>query len=282
MKRILIGIGLLAASGLASATHAPASSSASLASMDVTGSITVSPEGFVSGYKLNRPEKLPPYVVQLLNRSIPRWRFKPNRRDGHPVIIKTRMSIRLVARPAPGHKYSIGIDQTNFGTPGTRDRQQVRFKGKVKPPLYPLEPRMDHVNGTVYVLARINRKGAVVKAAVEEVDLGMRAAPNLMTRWRRDFARATLKVVRHWTFSVPTEGKQASMKSWTVFIPVQYDFSYERHLDTYGKWRPYIPGPPQYIPWIQDGKLAAHARPPLGDQPQMLGAGMQRIDTPKS
>jgi hypothetical protein len=281
MQRTLIAIGLLATTVPAWSAHVPEPAPQVLASMIVKGSITVSPQGYVTGYRLNRPGRLPPYVVKLLNRAIPKWRFAPNVHHGQPIIVKTRMSIRMVAKPLPNHQYSIAIDQANFGVPGAKRNLQVRFKGKEKHPAYPVEPRMNHVGGTVYVLARINREGHVTKAAVKQVDLDVRTSPNVMTAWRRDFARTTLRAVRRWTFAIPSKGKQASKTDWTVIIPVQYSMAYYSHMDTYGKWHPYIPGPTHYIPWMQDSKLAAHTRPPLGDEPQMLGVGIKMINTPQ-
>lgn len=282
MKRILIAFGLLATTVPAWSTHAPDSASQVLASMIVKGSITVSPQGYVIGYKLDRPGQLPSYVVNLLNRAIPKWRFKPNMDHGQPVIAKTGMFIRMVAKPLPNHQYSVAIDQANFGVPGAKRDQQVRFKGKQNNVTYPLEPRMNRVGGTVYVLARINREGHVTKAAIKQVDLDVLTSPNLMTRWRKDFARTTIQAARDWIFAIPTKGKLASKTEWTVTIPVHYSMGSSSGMDTYGKWHPYIPGPTHYIPWMQDSKLAAHAQLPLGNEPQTLGAGMKLINAPQS
>lgn len=189
MKRSLVALGVSILASSAWASHANENMSAVQDSMDVNGTITVSPTGNVISYKLDRPGKLPGYIVQLLNRAIPKWRFYPNLRNGHPFIAKASMDIRLVAKPLSNGKVSIRVDQTTFGTGHEKDDYQIRFKGNSTPAPYPREEQMEGASGVAYVVLMIDRHGQVSKAAVEEVDLETKGPANLMVRWRRDFAR---------------------------------------------------------------------------------------------
>jgi hypothetical protein len=286
MKRILFTIGLIALAGPAWSANTSNHAAAIRASMDVSGTITVSARGYVKGYKLDQPGKLPDYVVRLLNRSIPAWRFQPNVRHGKPVNVKAHMDVRLLATPLANKKVSISIDQTTFATVHGKDDQQIQFKKQKHPPKFPWELVRQGVSGTVFLLLRINRKGRVSKAAVEQVNLATRGAPKLMTRWRRAFARSALDAARRWRFAYPTAGKLASADHCDVEVPVQYR-THSGPIMTdaryaYGAWQPYIPGPRHYIPWEQHNKMADHAAPPVGSGIHMVGTGLHRIDNAKS
>jgi TonB family protein len=284
MKRHITWIGLCLLAGTAGASSSPQQAVPVRYSMDVSGTITVSARGFVKAYRLERPGKLPGYVVQLLNRSIPAWTFQPNLRDGKPVDVKARMDIRLLATPLPNRKISVRIDQTTFGTGYENDDQTIHYKQKIKPPPYPWNLDAQHVTGTVFLLLRINRQGHVAKAAVEQVDLGTRGSSNRMTRWRRAFARSALKAAHNWQFTFPTKGKYASADHWDVVIPMVFNILQpgttpaQMLRTTYGKWLPYIPGPVRYIPWQRHPRMAARAAPPAGTGIHMVGSGLRRID----
>ena len=284
MKRILITLGLALLTSPAWATHTSGNASAEQASMDVNGSITVSPRGNVIGYKLDQPGKLPAFVVNMLNQAIPKWQFYPNLHNGHAFIVKASMDIRLVAKPLANGKYSISIDQTTFGNGHEKDDYQIRYKGKLTPPLYPPEAGFYHASGTAFVVLLINRRGLVAKAAVAEVDLETRGPPNLMVRWRREFAESALKAARKWQFLVPTEGIFASRDHWVVEIPVDFRIRGShgaKYAYAYGKWRAYLPGPSQDIKWAPSLDSST-AKPPAGDNLQIAGSGLQRIHKPKS
>ncbi len=287
MKRILFTIGWFALAGPAWSAHTSSHAAVVQASMDVSGSITVSASGYVKAFKLGQPGKLPDYVVRLLNRAIPAWKFQPNVLHGKPVNVKAHMDIRLLATPLANKKVSISIDQTTFGTNDEKDDTQIRYMDKPTPPAYPMDLARQDVTGTVFLLLRIDHKGRVSKAAVEQVNLSTRGGPNLMARWRKQFAASALQAARKWRFTIPTEGKSASAHHWEAQVPVQYMIhpgptagSNDRYA--YGKWQPFIPGPRHYIPWVQNKEMAAHAALPVGSGIHMVGSGLHRIDNTKS
>lgn len=107
------------------------------ASMVVTGSIEVEPDGSVSGYKLDKPEKLPPGVVDLVAKTVPAWRFEPVVVNSNAVAARAKMSVLVFARQLAPERYEIGIRSANFGdenAPG----ESVTAK-KMDPPRYPCE-----------------------------------------------------------------------------------------------------------------------------------------------
>lgn len=286
MKRIVAIIVFALLASLCLAAQASPTDTRVQASMDVHGTITVSPRGNVIGYKLDRPDRLPAYVVEMLNRAIPAWRFYPNLRNGHPFIARAAMHIRLVAKPQPNGKYAVSIDQTTFGSRHAKDATQIQYKDHGnKPPSYPLDASRYGVNANVYLIADINRQELVTKAAVTEVDLRTRGSPNTMERWRRDFASSALRAVRQWQFRVPSEGIFAGMDHWIVQIPIDYQMIHNRDTKAnahYGKWEVYIPGTYHTVAWAQDKKTSAHDRPPAGATLQIAGSGLHRITKPGS
>ncbi len=225
------------------------------ASMMVSGSIAVSAKGRVIGYTLDQKDKLPASVTQLLARNISRWRFEPVLRHGSPVSAKARMYLRITARPQGKNRYALSISGTRFGS--NDSNRSVRYNGRPKAPFYPILERQDRVSGTVYLVIRVNRLGRVDKIATEQVDLYTRGPYMLMKRWRDDLATSAEKTASQWTFKLPTQGKDADKTHWTVKTPVTFSIArYARHLKAYGHWHLYIPGPRNFIPWVDATQLA--------------------------
>src|SRR6185437_14739483 len=56
--------------------HPNAASKRVQASMLVTGTIEVAPDGSVAQYALDHPDELPPAVKGLLAKAIPSWKFE--------------------------------------------------------------------------------------------------------------------------------------------------------------------------------------------------------------
>ena len=191
------------------------------------------------------------------------------------------MDIRLVAKPQANGKYAVSIDQTTFGSGYEKDATQIGYKSHHnKPPSYPLDAQWSGAKAIVYLVASINRQGLVSKAAVTEVDLRTRGAPNIMVRWRREFARSALQAVRQWQFRVPTEGIFAALGHWVVEIPIAYRIT--RDPDSwesthYGKWIVYIPGPYHKVAWAHGMNTSTHGRPPAGASLEIAGSGLRRI-----
>lgn len=270
MKHWLISLFCVLLSGAALAAGPAAVRKRVQASMLLTGTIMVAPDGSVSGYTIDKAEKLPPMVTGLMAESIPRWKFEPTLLDGKPVAAKAKMSLRFVAKPVGDDKYSVGISSTQFGqnVPG----ESITYKDRVAPIYPPLAVR-SRVSGTVYLLLRVGRQGQVQDAVAEQVNLVVVDSDEEMERWRKMLANSALAAARKWTFNLPTSGEHMNDKYWVARVPVAYGLvSGGLQADDYGKWQPYVPGPKQPVPWIDDQRLLS------GGADALPGEGLHQLE----
>ncbi len=244
----LVGI-LVALVGLATTAVADNVRKTAEGSMLVTGSVEVNPDGTLHGYSLDQAEKLPPEVVGVIGKSIATWEFKLSgaARD----VVKAKMNLRVVAKPAGNGKYLVGVAGSSFGDTG-ENTPSITAKDRIQP-TYPRMAMESRVSGTVYLLLRVGRDGTVEDAIAEQVNLEQYATPLVMEKLRNAFAKASLDAARHWTYNVPTTGATANDPYWVVRVPVNYYLNFNgsdivKH--SYGQWDAYIPGPRQTAPWI--------------------------------
>ena len=276
MKRLLLLLLLCGwLTGTALADGARSTTAPVEASMLVTGTIVVAPDGSVSSYAVDHPEKLPSGVLEIIGNTLPRWKFKPVLHDGQAVMAKATMSLRIVARELTGKNFAVSVQSASFGTeaPG----ESITFISRLQPK-YPHDAVANRVAGTVYLLLKVGRQGRVIDAAAEQVNLRVIGPPELMKRWRDDLAKASLSTARKWTFKLPTSGAQVDYPYWYVRIPINFTLSPGGHPwnEEYGHWMGYVPGPREVIPWLDQTHLAlgsADAVPDGGIEP--LGSGLQ-------
>lgn len=253
------------------------------ASMLVTGTVHIAPNGNVTSYSLDQPTKLPPAIKSLIAKVVPVWTFVPVLRDGKRMPGVSRMHLRVVAKPVPDNKYALSVAGTWFGTAHTDTAVRIRFANR-HAPTYPLNARRAHMEGTVYLLIRVNRQGRAEKVAAEQVNLRELDSSYAMKRFRHEFALATERAARDWTFTLPTSGPQAAADHWDVQIPVSFTISNRRHAPppklAYGKWQTYVPGP-QHIPaWEDSGKQPAGGIDALPDNTLIAVQQTRQLKTP--
>lgn len=256
-------MGTVAVAALLVASVSAAQQPKVYASMVVTGTIGIQTDGSVSGYTLDKAEKLPPAALTALSRAIPDWKFEPVLRDGKAVEAKSYMSVRLVAKPIDGG-YSIGVSGAHFGKSQTAKKKQdntdIAYAKKHRgAPKYPVKAVARGVMGTVYLVVQVGRDGKVRHVAAEQVDLSVKGPSGMMKEGRQELAQSSMDWAKHLTFTVPTKGPEANQNHWEVRIPVTYrinvpDFVPGRHKHKwdYGQWQAYIPGPKHYIPWLSN------------------------------
>lgn len=220
------------------------------ASMLVTGWIEVAPDGSVRDYTVDRPEKIPPIVTDLIKKSVPGWKFHFD--EPVDAVQRTKMSLRIKATPVDDKHDSIAISGATFGDGGEAPTDHVSYKDR-QPPRYPLDAIASRVSGTVYLIMRVNRQGEVQDVAAEQVNLGVYGREAEMRRFRTMLANAATEAAKKWTYHLPTTGKHLSDPYWDVIVPVQFDLHVygAPEQDTYGKWEPYIPGPRESVPWLK-------------------------------
>lgn len=252
MKRLLLGIGCLLLTGMALAADRPAREQAE-ASMLVDGMLGVTPEGTVLAYSLDRQEKLPPEVVQIIAKTVPRWTFDPVRVDGKPVAAKSRMHLRVVASPNGEGGYQIAVRSAYFGERST----SIKLRRQRAIPRYPAAAIHHRIEGAVYLWLRLDRKGRVAGAAVQQVNLGAVGRPGVLKEYREVFAQSALKAAPTWSYTAaaPTDPEYRLVR-----VPVVYSMTTARGgtpPNDYGQWKAYVPGPTKPIPWSNhdDDKL---------------------------
>lgn len=148
MKRLLLGLFCVLLSGATLAAGPNAVRKRAQASMLVTGSVEVAPDGSVRGYAIDQPDQLPPVVVDLIRKNVPTWTFVPVLVDGRPVAAKAKMSLRMVAKRIDDQHESIGITGAQFGQKDADAAEDISYKNHPSPQ-YPGLSLRAHVSGTV-------------------------------------------------------------------------------------------------------------------------------------
>lgn len=225
------------------------------ASMLVTGHVLLEEDGSVVGWEIDRPEKLPPAVVELIERSAPAWKFEPVLIDGQPRRVRARMSLRMVANQQEGGDYQVTIRSGYFGEEALKPEERLERAGtsqvqsiQMRPPAYPKPAVKMGVQGTVYVILRINRQGLVDDALAEQVNLKTVGNEMQMRHMREMLTKPTLLAAQKWTFQIPTTGESAGNEYWLVRVPIDYELG-GKAGPRYGQWDAYIPGPRHRASW---------------------------------
>ena len=274
MLRLILALVLISAPFAAAAQSEREIRAQAQASMLVTGTIDIEPDGSVSAYVLDHKEKLPPFVADVVDKAVPGWHFEPVIVDGTSVPARSRMTLRLVAAPATDEGIEVRISSASFGAYDEEDTGSVRAVSR-PPPRYPSTALRLYTSGTVYLALKIGREGEVLDVAVEQVNLRSAANGTWSDRLRTLFSEAAIKAAREWVFLPPSTGDQAAAPYWTITTSTAFVMQGEAH-DEYGRWIGYIPGPRQTAPWLQkvdrdggdalaDGTIRQH-----GAGPQLL------------
>lgn len=232
-------------------------------SMLVKGEIETDAEGGVGSVTVDRPDEFPAGLVDYVKQQVSEWKFEPVLVAGAPVRARSSMSLLIVAKKLANEDVSIGIRNASFGST-TRKAGEILSVLSMQPPVYPGAMKGKGVAGTVYVLLKIGRDGAVQDAAVEKVNLRVLGKEHAMQSWRASLSDAALKAARGWTFVVPTKGDLADDRFWSGWVPVNFELvnAEGEPVDArgntvaggYGKWKIYVRGPSQPIPWLAEGQ----------------------------
>lgn len=233
------------------------------ASMVLTGTITVSPDGAVKTWTLRDEAAIPPGVVQIVRRTIDGWRFVPILENGKPVTAKTGMAVRVVADMVDDSHATIRVAGATFGCDAYQVRALLHDACKPgttvtaapdgrPPPTYPTKALRFGMGGEVYLDIEVGRDGRVTRVAARQVNLSNRIVlvrPEVM---RHVFAENAEQAAKRWRFQVPTIGPEAVRDHWVVRVEVNYSLDEDKPPPSYGKWRAYIPGPVHDNSWAGD------------------------------
>jgi hypothetical protein len=243
-----------------------------VASMLVTGSVEFSPDGYMHRYVLDGQDKLPPIVLQVIRESMPSWTVQFDNKPTAPA--EASMTLRMLARPLGNGHTEVSIVDTDLDWHDD-DGESPRIKTPPATATYPSLENSLNVSGTAYVVAQLDPQGRVAHATAEQVNLDVVDSSEMMERFRRHFAAAAVRAVKHWRFtlSAPTAGKNdAGMDMpWLVRVPVRF-LIHDRDREKPGQWHAYIPGPRMPVPWIRDPERLA------GSADVVVPGGLQLLE----
>ena len=226
------------------------------ASMLVKGSIVIGPDGKVVSYTVDRPERIPPAVIDVVKTNVPHWVFEFDDQVAEPV--KETMSIRVVARAIDETHARLIVAGASFAD-GSGESTRYIHRKALTPVRYPRISLADRVSGTVYLLLQIGQDGHVQQAFAEQVNLRQYLAQTRNEIYAHDLAEAAIEGTKNWTFEPPSTGPSAKDNSWLIRVPV--DFTLHEmgtpDPDAYGKWDEYMPGVVQKAPWIGNRRLVS-------------------------
>lgn len=236
-------------------------------SMLVSGTIDIDQAGVVVAHSLEQPDKLPPAVVELLGKAVPQWRFEPVKVDGNSVNARARMGVRVIAKQQDDGDYRLRVGSASFGDENGMEGETITADGKPAPPSYPAEAYMAGVQGTVYLVLKVDRRGMVEDAVEEQTNLTVLGSERQMKQARDVLARAAKAAARKWRYNTPTRGEQADDMFWSVRVPVAFTLCNnpreceQANSEADGAWQAYIPGPKNSVPWIseEDNQQSADA-----------------------
>lgn len=250
------------------------------ASMVLTGTVEVNPDGSLHAYTIDQQDKVPADVLSAIAKSSPRWTFT----FSAPVtdVFKTKASMLVVNRPIGDGKYAVVVSGLSLGDDQSQTGEVTTYKTTNPQPAYPELAINARVTGTVFLLLRIGRDGAVEEAVTEQVNLEQYGSQSEMNQLRKLLAQASLKAVKQWTFQTPMRGVAVDDPYWQVRIPVTFNLYVEGEpvkTPGYGTWHVYIPGPRQTPPWVNPA-LLSEAPDAMPGQGVHSGNAMLRLATP--
>ncbi|MEA9589984.1 hypothetical protein VC279_22720 [Xanthomonas sp. WHRI 10064A] len=267
-----LGLGILFSLAAMGAAHAkPEAARLQIeASMNVTGELTLTPDGTVTAVALVDEERLPAAVRERIKHSVAAWRFDPVKDDGNALPARLPMSLLLVAKPGDDNQYRVSIRSAHFG--GQTPQGVSAQPNGMAPPPYPANAFRGGATGVVYLLLKIGRDGKVEDVVAEQVNLTALVPESKRARWRKEFADASIAKARSWTFTPATAGSERNAPFWEMRVPVTFDIAAsEKDLDAkQKKWQSYLPGPRQTASWRMQNDAAATT-----DSPDALpGSGL--------
>lgn len=246
MKRILLGVLGLALSLSAVASGRLEARKSVEASMLVTGTILVGPQGQVQEFAIDQSEKIERGVLNLVNGNIETWTFEPPSINGVKIAMRNKMSMLVIGKKLENGDFAFRLGGVNFAPIEEEEGTSVHSK-KLTPPRYPVGAARAGIEATVYLIVKIGRDGRVEDAAAEQVNLQYLGNENTMRIARELFTDSSIKAAKEWVFTPPVKGEDADDAYWTARVPV--DFKMDAWKPKYGKWQAYVPGPRQEVRW---------------------------------
>lgn len=257
-RSLLLGAALLTFASIAVAPTASADSIAEArarieSSLTVTGTIRIDAGGHVLGYTLDQPEHVPKGIASMIERLAPTWTFEPVVLPANG-ITESRMSLLFVAKKRDEGVH-VALRSASFEA-DLPENERVTIARRGRLPVYPESMADISVSGTVHLVLQIGRDGKVMNIDASHVNLRTVGTEAEMEEWRREFAEASIRAVRGWTFAPPTGGEAADAPHWIGALVVEYTMDNHVRPDP-THWQTYVPGPKKVLPWVEGSGLLA-------------------------
>lgn len=249
-------------SEVAAIEHAERMRGQVVGSMRLSGTLVVAADGAITAYAIDRPEKIPPPVLQHVARHVSHWRvIRPEDHAG-----EKRFSVRVMATPQGNGDHALSLVGASITRKGKAE-EDIAVVSRPRRVQYPRAYREVGVGGTVHVALKVGRDGKVQDLATEQVNLDFVGTPSEVVQARADFAAQTAAALRQWSFRMPVAGPFAGAPYVVTRVSVHYTV---KPALGYGEWEYYIPGPQRAAPWIEQEGLAAIGVGEAG-VPQLVG-----------
>ncbi|CAM0120814.1 periplasmic protein TonB [Stenotrophomonas maltophilia] len=247
---LAVGAGAPLLAGDATAQTARAVRATAEMSMVLSGHIEVTPEGAVSSLVLDQKAMVAPGIASFVEGTIGGWRFEPTLRDGQAVATRAPLRVRLRGKSTGKGDYEVSMTSVDFSEYDPKATDSVTA-GRLAPPRYPDEAMRIGGQGDVILMIKVARDGTVADVIAEQVNMTVAGPERTMAKLRDVLAKASINTARKWTFIPPSSGEDVAREFWSVRVPVNYAFSDDRNAaaERYGRWRAFIPGPRQSVPW---------------------------------
>ena len=185
---------------------------------DVSGRITIGPEGQVLDVAFDGADWMGEAVREGYERKIRAWRFEPVLEDGRAITASARMQLRLAAvRNDTDKTASFVIEHASFPDPAPLAGEGAGRlpEGIRRRPHYPETAARNGVGAIVLLVARLDAEGKPEALAVEQLLLTGPNPGKSANLFARQFEKQTLAAARHWRLPPPEDTD-------VVRIPVRF------------------------------------------------------------
>jgi hypothetical protein len=159
--------------------------------VDVAGQLSIDENGAVSGVELT--SQVPDAIASIVKQAVQGWTFEPIVHDGKPVPAKSNMQLFLIGVPQDGG-FRLRVERAQFGFPRKPRDTGHRMNGN----FFPKEAMRAGVLAEVMLAVRVDAAGNVLDVSPLRSRLvrGMKTASKLATKWRTDFEKSAVAVMR--------------------------------------------------------------------------------------
>lgn len=223
--------------------------------MMVRGEVSIGSDGSVSALALHAEDELAPAIEKLVTDAAMKWRFAPLVEQGKAVPTMARMSLRLAARQLDDGRFDVSLQNVIFYGRDPKDARSL-VSVDITPPRYPRDALRSRAGGSVYLVLKVGRDGAVHDAFAEQVNLDFASGEADQRRYRRMFGDQAVAKAMEWKFRIPTEGELAGRDYWISRVPVSFSMQMSNEkpkptANSYGQWYSYVRGPREHAPWVE-------------------------------